>query len=97
MIRVGLIDDHKVVSRGVVSEIIPQVEDQAWFFDTELLVLSEKQGYRIMDLPVRWIEDNDSRVRIVSTAWEDIKGVFRIRWKLWRGSLSPANRTALSA
>lgn len=87
----------KAVSRRVVSEIVPQVEDQAWFFDTELLVLAEKQGYRIMDLPVQWIEDNDSRVKIVSTAWEDIKGVFRVRWKLWRGGLSPARRTALSA
>jgi len=87
----------KVASRRVVSEIVPLVEDQAWFFDTELLVLSEKQGYRIMDLPVRWIEDNDSRVKIVSTAWEDIKGVFRIRWKLWRGGLSPAGHAALSA
>lgn len=87
----------KAASRRVVSEIVPQVQDQAWFFDTELLVLSEKQGYRIMDLPVQWVEDNDSRVKIVSTAWEDIKGVFRIRWGLWRGSLSTANRTALSA
>jgi hypothetical protein len=50
-----------------------------------------------MDLPVRWIEDNDSRVKIVRTAWEDIKGVFRVRWKLWRGGLSPARRAALSA
>jgi len=87
----------KAVSRRVVSEIVPQVEDQAWFFDTELLVLSEKQGYRIMDRPVRWIEDDDSRVKIFSTAWEDIKGVFRVRMKLWRGRLSPTNRTALSA
>jgi glycosyltransferase involved in cell wall biosynthesis len=86
----------KVVSRRVVDEVVPLVEDQAWFFDTELLVLSEKRGYRIMDLPVGWVEDNDSRVKIFRTAWEDIKGVFRIRWKLWRGQLLPARRAALS-
>jgi len=79
----------KVVSRKVVQKIVPRVKDQAWFFDTELLVLSEKEGYRIMDLPVRWIEDDDSRVKIIRTAWEDIKGVFRVRWTLWRAIWSP--------
>ncbi len=83
----------KAVSRRVVNEIIPQIRDQAWFFDTELLVLAEKQGYRIFDLPVRWVEDDDSRVKILRTAWEDIKGVFRLRWKLWRDAWSPAPRT----
>ncbi len=82
----------KAVSRRVVNEIIPQIRDQAWFFDTELLVLAEKQGYRIYDLPVRWVEDDDSRVKILRTAWEDIKGVFRLRWKLWRDAWSPAPR-----
>jgi hypothetical protein len=73
----------KAVSRRVVDEIVPQVRDEAWFFDTELLVLAEKQGYRIADLPARWDDDEDSRVKIVSTAWEDIKGVFRLRRLLW--------------
>lgn len=73
----------KAVSRRVVNEIIPQVEDEAWFFDTELLVLGEKEGYRIKDVPVRWIDDEDSRVKIASTAWEDIKGVLRLRALLW--------------
>ncbi|HXG43219.1 MAG TPA: dolichyl-phosphate beta-glucosyltransferase [Gemmatimonadales bacterium] len=82
----------KAVSRRVVNEVIPQIRDQAWFFDTELLVLAEKQGYRIYDLPVRWVEDDDSRVKILRTAWEDIKGVFRLRWKLWREAWSPAAR-----
>ncbi len=73
----------KAASRRAVRDIVPQIEDQAWFFDTELLVLGEKQGYRIADVPVRWIDDDDSRVKIVSTAWEDIKGVWRLRKLLW--------------
>ncbi|MEZ5397086.1 MAG: hypothetical protein R2724_30510 [Bryobacterales bacterium] len=44
------------------------------FFDTELLVLAERDGMKICDLPVRWSEDDDSRVKIISTAWDDIKG-----------------------
>ena len=46
-------------------------------------MLSEKLGYRIKDEPVRWIDDDDSRVKIVSTAWEDLKGVARVRRYLW--------------
>ncbi len=73
----------KALSRRVVDEVVPLIKNQHWFFDTELLVLAEKLGYRTMDIPVTWLEDPDSRVKVVSTAWEDIKGVFRLRWKLW--------------
>ena len=80
---------------GHVRKIIPQIEDNGWFFDTELLVLAEKQGFKIKDVPVRWIDDDDSRVKIVSTAWEDIKGVMRLRRFLWSESYS-AVKTAPS-
>lgn len=73
----------KFLKREAAEKLIPQVKDQLWFLDTELLVLAEKQGYRIADLPVKWDEDDDSRVKIVSTAWEDIKGIFRLRRLLW--------------
>jgi len=69
----------KAVSRRAVEQIVPQIEDQSWFFDTELLVLAEKQGFRIKDVPVLWIEDDDSRVKIFKTGWDDIKGLFRLR------------------
>jgi glycosyltransferase involved in cell wall biosynthesis len=80
----------KALSRTAVEAIIPQVEDQSWFFDTELLVLAEKQGYRIKDIPVKWIEDDDTRVKIFQTGWEDIKGIFRLRQQLWSGNLAGA-------
>jgi glycosyltransferase involved in cell wall biosynthesis len=69
----------KAVSREAVERIVPQIEDQSWFFDTELLALAEKQGFRICDIPVLWIEDDDSRVKILKTGWEDIKGLMRVR------------------
>jgi len=74
----------KAVTREVVKSIVPQVKDESWFFDTELLVLAEKQGFRIKDIPVTWIEDDDSRVKIIPTAWEDVKGILRLRWQLTR-------------
>lgn len=69
----------KAITREVADRVLPLVRDQSWFLDTELLVLSERLGYRIADIPVRWIEDDDSRVKIVRTAWEDLKGVARVR------------------
>jgi len=74
----------KAVSRRVVDELVPQVRDQSWFFDTELLVLAEKQGYRIKDVPIIWVEDDDSRVKIIPTALSNIAGVMRLRWKITR-------------
>lgn len=80
----------KAVSRKAVEEIVPQIEDQSWFFDTELLVLAEKQGYTIKDIPVEWIEDDDSRVKIIKTGWDDLKGIARLRRLLWSGRRSEA-------
>lgn len=68
----------KALTRQAAYQLVPQVEDQGWFFDTELLVLAERQGYRIKDIPVTWNEDLDSRVKIFRTAWDDIKGVIRL-------------------
>jgi len=80
----------KALSRKTVEAIVPQIEDQSWFFDTELLVLAEKQGYRIKDIPIVWVEDDDSRVKIFRTGWDDIKGVLRLRRHLWSRRLAAA-------
>src|SRR5215210_3833357 len=69
----------KAIKRSVVKELLPWVEDNEWFFDTELLLLAEERGYRISEVPVDWIEDLDSRVDIASTALEDVKGLLRVR------------------
>jgi hypothetical protein len=55
------------------------VEDNEWFFDTELLLLAEERSYRISEVPVDWVEDLDSRVDIASTATKDVKGLLRVR------------------
>jgi len=86
----------KVVSRYVVQDVVPRIEDESWFFDTELLVRAERQGYRIMDLPVEWNEDDDSRVKIVRTAWEDLKGIARLRLEFWGLARAAAPRPAVT-
>ncbi len=69
----------KAVSKQLVKDLFPMIEDDEWFFDTELLYLAYRNGYKVKELPVRWIEDTDSRVKIARTAWLDIKGIFRMR------------------
>lgn len=75
----------KAMSKKAVNELFPLIVDDEWFFDTELLFLAYKRGYKVKELPVRWIEDLDSRVKIVRTMWLDVKGVFRMRRsrRLW--------------
>ena len=68
----------KAVRRDVARAILPLVEDDGWFFDTELLVLAERAGLRIHEVPVDWIDDPDSRVQILSTVTADLKGVWRL-------------------
>ena len=69
----------KAVSRRAAQELVPLVENQEWFFDTELLLLADKGGYRIKEVPVRWVEDPDTRVRIARTVAEDLRGLLRMR------------------
>ena len=64
--------------RDVARDLLPLVEDEGWFFDTEILILAERNGLRIHEVPVDWVNDPDSRVEIVSTAREDLKGVGRL-------------------
>jgi putative flippase GtrA len=68
----------KAVRRDVAEALLPLVEDQGWFFDTELLVLAEHNGLRIHEVPVDWVDDPDSRVDVVRTARDDLKGIWRM-------------------
>jgi putative flippase GtrA len=77
----------KAIRREVAQQLLPLVEDSGWFFDTELLVLAERAGLRIAEVPVDWIDDPDSRVDIVATALADLRGVARLGRALATGRL----------
>jgi putative flippase GtrA len=70
----------KAVRADVLGELLPDVRDQAWFFDTELLVLAQRRNLRIHEVPVDWIDDPDSTVHLTSTAVADLRGVARLAW-----------------
>ena len=68
----------KAVRSDVATRLVPLIEDDGWFFDTELLVLAEHNGMRVHEVPVDWVDDPDSRVHLVGTARSDLKGIARM-------------------
>ena len=85
----------KAIRRDQAQVLLPLTEDTGWFFDTELLVLGERAGLRIHEVPVDWIDDTDSRVDVVATALADLRGIARLGGGLMRGTIKvPALREA---
>ncbi|MEV6980617.1 bifunctional glycosyltransferase family 2/GtrA family protein [Sphaerisporangium sp. NPDC051017] len=80
----------KAARTEVVQALLPAVEDEEWFFDTELLLLAERHGLRIHEVPVDWVDDPDSRVDIVRTALDDLRGMARVA----RAALSDGPRAS---
>ena len=68
----------KAARTDVVRPLLPQVQDNGWFFDTELLLLAEHNGLRVHEVPVDWVEDVDTRVAVASTVWDDVQGLVRV-------------------
>ncbi|ONH25794.1 glycosyl transferase [Pseudofrankia asymbiotica] len=77
----------KAIRGDVAHALLPLVQDTGWFFDTELLVLAERSGLRIHEVPVDWVDDPDSRVDIVATALADLRGIARLGRALGTGRL----------
>ncbi|GAB1644863.1 glycosyltransferase [Krasilnikovia sp. MM14-A1259] len=80
----------KAIRADVAARLLPLVEDTGWFFDTEMLVLAERSGLRIHEVPVDWVDDPDSRVDIVATAVADLHGIVRLARGLASGRLPVA-------
>lgn len=75
----------KAIRAEVARRLLPYVEDNGWFFDTELLIIAERSGLRIHEIPVDWVDDPDSRVDIRQTALADLRGMARVAGSLLRG------------
>ncbi len=77
----------KAVRADAAAGLLPMIENTGWFFDTELLVLAQRAGLRIHEVPVDWVDDPDSRVDVVATAREDLAGIARLTRGLVTGQL----------
>jgi glycosyltransferase involved in cell wall biosynthesis len=72
----------KAIRADVAQRLLPEVKDQSWFFDTELLIQAQRRGLRIHEVAVDWVEDQDSRVEIMATAADDLRGIARLLLQL---------------
>ena len=70
----------KTGRREVVQKIVPYIDDNEWFFDTEFLFYAEKLGHSIVEIPVTWIEDTDTKAKIFKDAYDDLSGLYRLRF-----------------
>ena len=70
----------KALSQSAAQKLLPKVQDNAFFFDTELLLIAQKRGMSIHEVPVTWKDDPDSRVRLITTIMEDLRGLMRLRF-----------------
>jgi putative flippase GtrA len=80
----------KAARTEVIRPLLTHVEDDSWFFDTELLLLAEHNALRVHEVPVDWVEDTDSRVKVAKTISEDVRGLIRVA----RAKASGAARVA---
>jgi len=93
-LQIGISDAQcgfKAGRREVIQALLGSVEDEEWFFDTELLHAARRAACSVREVPVRWVEDRDSRVRILATARADLRGIARLR----RAEREPRRRLAL--
>ncbi|MBA4023514.1 MAG: sugar translocase [Gordonia sp.] len=81
----------KAVRADVARNLLPMVDDTGWFFDTEMLVIAQRAGLRIAEIPVDWTDDPASKVDIIKTATEDVKGCWRVGRALATGRLPVAD------
>jgi putative flippase GtrA len=82
----------KALRRDTALRVLPLVEDENWFFDTEVIVTAQRLGLRIHEVPVHWVDDTDSRVQVLRTALEDLRGVRRLLGPGARRRIDPARR-----
>jgi putative flippase GtrA len=78
----------KAISRARAGALLPLATDPGWFFDTELLILAQRAGLRIHEVPVDWTDDADSRVRLLPTVVADLRGIARLGTGLGLGTIT---------
>lgn len=83
----------KAITKQAFTSLCPLIHDDGWFMDTELLLIADAAEYRIFDLPVRWTDDPDSKVKIFQTAIDDIKGLLRVRRNIRAGKYAVSKRS----
>jgi len=72
----------KAIEKKTFNRLLPHLKDNRWFLDTEMLTIAEKTNHKIYEIPVKWIEDTDSRVKILETSTQYIRDLIKLRFRI---------------
>ena len=74
----------KAFNKKVIKNLLPQIQDNSWFFDTEFLIIAYKNNYKIYELPIIWKESSNSSVKIFRDSIYHLIKLFELRIRLWQ-------------
>lgn len=80
------ISDFQCGFKGFTSKlikIIPTLQDNEWFLDTELVLVAQRAEYKVKDIPIYWKDDPVSKVHVIKDSWKMFWKL--MKWKLLRG------------
>ena len=69
----------KAIKTDTAKKVIPLIKDNEWFFDTELLLISQKNDLKIKQIPVIWIDHPKSTVVVLKTVKMFLRNVWRMK------------------
>jgi glycosyltransferase involved in cell wall biosynthesis len=72
----------KAVNEDIIKKHIPRIKDDSWFFDTELVIMAENQGYTIKEIPVSWKSNPESKLKIIKVGFECFGKSLNLKKKL---------------
>jgi glycosyltransferase involved in cell wall biosynthesis len=71
----------KAINQRVVKELLPLVKNRNWFFESELLFIAQKKGFKIKEIPVAWRESEFSGLTLYKAIWEFLKSIVELRFR----------------
>lgn len=81
----------KMFSRQAVDTLFTQAELDGWAFDVELIALAMTHGFRVAEVPVRWVNSPDTKVRAISASFQMFSDLLRLR-RRFKGMTSGSPR-----
>ena len=82
----------KALTDNAAIDVFSRAKIDRWGFDIELLMLARRLGYPIAKIPVLWVNDFDSKVKL-SAYGKTLTELIQIRWWLLKGGYRIKNKT----
>ena len=78
----------KCIRGDIAEEIFPIIKIYGWAFDVEMLFIARKRGYKIVEIPIPWYYQEQSKINVLSDSFKMLTDLLQIRWNSLRGQYS---------